>query len=193
MFRRGAFFAAALLLAGVVRAEPLLWAVSEGGTGHWYEFVAAPNIDWEAAAASAATYNSQLGAMGALLVIESAEENAWVLANVATSPNAWIGLKQALEQPPVEPCGFEPDLQWWWTWPWFGIPVYTNWCPGQPDDGGVTECFLVPHQQWGMMAAGGCWTDELANYAVSGYLVEYESQPVPTERVQFSHIKMLYR
>jgi len=177
-----------LLVAVVVSAQPVQWPVADGGNGHWYEYVAAPGIDWEAAFLAAQVFNSGIGAWGFLMAIESAEENAWVLANVATTQNAWIALRQETG------CEFEPDLGWSWA----TVPVvpplpYTNWCSGEPDDGGTTECFLVPHQQYGMFATGGCWTDEFADYPVTGYLVEYEWIPLPVEPTTWGGVKALYK
>ncbi len=59
-------------------------------------------------------------------------------------------------------------------------------------DGGTTECFLVPHEQYGMFAAGGCWTDEFPNFAVDGFLVEYEIVPLDVENSNWGRIKALY-
>ena len=51
---------------------------------------------------------------------------------------------------------------------------------------------MVPHQNFGMFATGGCWTDESGDVA-TGYLVEYIEGIESVEESTWGLIKSLYQ
>jgi hypothetical protein len=125
-FARGSWsaVAGAALVAGVVSMEAsaqdaVQWRVEDGGNGHWYALLPnAVNRDWSSAQAEAAGMNATLAS------ISSAEEFAWIVDGVASSPDAWtlwwgpfLGGIQAENS---------PDSTSGWTWV-DGSPWWSAW------------------------------------------------------------------
>jgi hypothetical protein len=165
-FARGAACAAAVALAsGAASAAPVEWLTSDGGNGHYYEFVGG-GFTWEQAfaAASAATFSSPGGVLaGYLATITSAEENQFL---IGLAPNGWFG-------------GSDRDSEGTWIWMdgpeagqvfWNGGPggsapagAFASWNGGEPNNLGGEN---YGHTN------NGAWND-YPNGVSLGYYVEY--------------------
>jgi hypothetical protein len=125
-------------------------------TGHWYAYVATENPSTWDACRDAAT-----AAGGRLATITSAEEQTWIFDNlgIALRPAAWLGATDSVTEG---------------TWEWTGADAwtFTNWAAGEPSDAAGTE-------NWLAMASDGTWSDEPATQTLSGYVVEWDSDPNP--------------
>jgi hypothetical protein len=153
----GIFLGLVAVLPG--EATPVQWP----GNGHWYEVVSSPGISWADAnaAASAASY---LGLEGHLATLTSAAEDAFVETMLGSQH--YVGGYQDLGV-------VTADVGWKWVTgePWF----YTNWGPGEPNDG-----YGPASEQWlGAGWPGGTWNDEALLSGIFGYVVEYGTIGVP--------------
>ena len=167
-----------LLVASCVVAEPVVWSSQEGGNGNYYEHVPG-GVDW-ASAQHAATQRTWLGAPGHLATLTSAEEIEWVWTNLGEPFQAWLGAYQ------VDPS---QGASVGWTWvtgePW----SYTNWWPGEPNDGGDTTHEDVLH-----FAQTGAWNDLDRIFVVeAGMIVEYEAGAIANESSEWGRVKALFR
>src|SRR5262245_7635939 len=118
-----------VVLCTSARAQWVTWEVSAGGNGHMYQAVQGfPGLNW--------TLADQLAqeAGGYLATITSSAENDFVF-NLVNSPACFTGFNgsgPALGGIQLD-GSTEPADGWTWangeTW------SYTNWLPGQPDDG----------------------------------------------------------
>jgi hypothetical protein len=160
--------AVSIAVLGLCVAEASAVPTYFSGTGHYYEAVSAPSMDWTAAmnAASALTY---LGHPGYLVTITSEAENNFVTDLMgAIILDGFAGGYQPVGSP-------EPDGGWRWvTGEVWG---YTNWNYGEPNNNGnesVLQVFAAnnpdfPHR----------WNDYPATLGASGYVVEYNPEPAP--------------
>ena len=170
MFARIAAVVGLVLIAHSAWAAPIQWPVSDGGNGHWYEYVAG-NETWTSARVDAAGRTFD-GLPGHLATLTSAAENDFIFQHFSPV-QAWIGGYQDRNAPDYS----EPAGGWRWVTgePW----VYTNWATqyGFPDNYGG-------NQDYAKFAAGPYW-DDLQNdpstgqSGVDGILVEYEAVPEP--------------
>jgi hypothetical protein len=139
----------------------------QGPTGNFYEFVAAPQISWQDARAAALSA-SLLGQPGYLATVTSSAENSFL---ITLSTLGWLGgSDQAVEGTWVWADGPEANQIFWTGGPGGSAPpgVYTNWQPGQPDNGGGVQDFLI---------GPVLWDDILGTQ--DGYFVEFEPTPEP--------------
>jgi hypothetical protein len=165
--------------SGTVMAEGVQWPVSSAGNGHFYEaFAVAGGINWTDASALAAAKG------GYLATLTSAAENQFVFSLVDSAiywqgsgdfrTGPWLGGFQAPGSP--EPAG---------GWQWLngeGPFGYINWQPGEPNNnpGGT-----VPEDKLAFWAVGsptgrsGNWNDLNASALVPGYIVEFDTAPLP--------------
>ncbi len=157
------------------RAVPVEWPIAEGGNGHYYERVDAPQgVTWYDAKATAETFTF-LGVTGHLATITLANENSFIVNNLGGVPVSiscyWLGGFQPDGSP--EPAG---NWQWITGEPW----TYTNWSLGEPNNkyggesggapaGSDEEVLLF----WGNQ---GMWNDMEISSFQRGFIVEY---PVP--------------
>ena len=122
-------FAAAPVTALAQTSAPIEWKVSDGGNGHWYKLVIAPNtVSWSDADAAAALLSAHLA------TLTSANENAFVFA-VANQPGAWGSVWPDYSAGPWLGAFRDSGTSAWrWvtgeTWSW------TNWLPPNPDGPG---------------------------------------------------------
>lgn len=162
-----------VMSAGAAFAAPIEWSVN----GHLYELVTLNGASWHLAVQTSAERG------GYLATITSAEEQAFLHANLPVSGAAWIG-------------GSDQDTAGTWSWrtgPETGQifhiegaadqPGFSAWAPGEPNNfedvtipGG--EAYLL--FRWN---AAGEWNDfnvRLSNCCVNAFVVEYNSVPEPT-------------
>jgi len=153
------------------RPQIVQWLESEGGNGHYYEFVrlAAPGgIRWDTARADAEA-RMFLGASGHLASVASGAENAFLRSlRGPFDLRAWIGFTDD----PAQVAGASEGNFRWTT----GEPVtYTNWNGGEPSNAFGLEHYVE-------MFASGVWNDNRIIdlvFPVNGYLVEYEVAEAP--------------
>jgi hypothetical protein len=174
-------FVCAILLTGVSAvafATPVLWSISEGGNGHWYDVVQYRST-WDEANAIV-----QAEGLGYLATITSAAENEFVWSHFSYA-GYWLGGYQVSSD--NEPAGN-------WVWVTGEEWSYTNWALGQPDD----ERFVADENRlqfdwWAggtaQYPANGYWNDlsslllsgsvesNLAGNPTGGYIVEYDRNP----------------
>jgi len=151
------------LASSAVYAAPVQWS----GNGHFYEVVLS-SASWEDAKIAAAS----AGSFSHLATITSAGEQNFIASLVApyNTPNV-TGFKLGGFQPANSS---EPGGGWQWvtgeTW------SYTNWGNGEPNNaGGEGYLYLDERYGWG-------WNDYVntdSYYNPKGYIVEYDSNPVP--------------
>ena len=165
------------LSIGNASAVPTEWKVSDGGNGHLYEVIVRPSpVTWDQAQSIA------LSKGGYLATLTSAAENDFVFALAAPDvvPDAWI---------PCNVCdatwgpwlgGFqregspEPDGGWQWVNN-EGDFSYTNWYPGEPNNG-----IAVVGERWlHFINNSSSWNDLNQNiWQPTSFVVEISS-PIP--------------
>ena len=117
---------------------PVQWRIEDGGNGHWYQFVIAQTLSWDAARAATSTKG------GYLASVTSLQESDFVVA--ACSDTAgwiqfsfyWLGPWLGGYQPPnsTEPGGgwtWVSGEPWGWTRWWSGSGEPNNGCSGHED------------------------------------------------------------
>jgi len=159
-----------LTAAGQVNATPIQWSVADGGNDHWYNLIDAPNTSWSNANTSANALSfSNLD--GHLATITSDAENDFIFNILGVSDRPiWLGGFQ--DENAAEPLA---DWQWVTGEAW----TFTNWAPGEPSNSTWNDEDALAFAFW---RADGTWNDaptEYAYYDKGGYVVEYESAPVP--------------
>ncbi len=158
--------AANCVTAGHLFAAPIY----NFSNGHYYEAVFQANpVTWPTAKAlaEASTY---LGLSGHLATITSADENAWLVANLGSGMEAYAFLGGF--QPPgsLEPAGG-------WQWVTGEAWLYTNWLGGEPNN---TPPYGEDVLHFYGAGDPGKWNDIHGIRSVQrAYIVEYESNPVP--------------
>ncbi len=143
--------------------------------GHFYEFVAGTNPNWNDAK-STADNKSLFGLQGYLATITSAAENAFVFNKL--QGNGWLGATDTADEG---------------TWEWVTGPeagtvfcigtgtcvssggAYTNWDGGEPNQSGNED---YAHMIGNTALNESFWNDlpvngGTGNYVVQGYVVEY--------------------
>ncbi len=172
----------ALSLAGMTgtgNAVPVLWDVGDGGNGHYYEIIEAPNrISWDDARAAAAG-STYLGLQGHLATITSQAENEFISYDIGMVDDGsggsyeliedkWLGGYQAAGS--VEPDGG-------WQWITGEAFIYQNWWSGEPNNSPDNENAII--FQHGFNLDGKAWNDLTSSWNQSGYVVEYEATNAP--------------
>jgi hypothetical protein len=150
-----AFGAAALVAGGHPRAALAVeGAVENPNNNHWYLFVAGQSAaDWASSSGAAAAAGGYLASIG------SVEENDWIVANILApaGATAWIG-------------GSDTQSEGTWTWTDGESWSFANWAPGEPSDWSGAE-------NWLAMAPDGSWSDEAASLTLTGFVIEWDSDP----------------
>ena len=155
------------LAAHSAGAAPIQWA----GNGHWYEFVATPQVNWTAARAMALS-RFHLGNQGYLATVTSAAENSFL---TSLSASGWLGGSDVAEEGTWRWMDGPEAGTMFWTGGANGVATgYANWKTlREPNnDGGV--------EHYARTEAGG-WNDakNFAQVANFGYFVEYGANAVP--------------
>ena len=142
------------------------WMVEDGGNGHWYAAVHLPEeTTWPNARDAA----SEIITGAHLATCTSLEEDQFVFSLVQDSgwPTRW-GPWLGGFQPDGSP---EPDGNWQWI---TGEPFeYTNWLPGEPNNGVVGSLYDEPYLHY--LNEG--WNDLYRPNTLPGYVVELPAQP----------------
>ena len=134
-------------------------------TEHWYERIS-KEISWvDAKEEASALINN--GATGHLATITSSQENWWIVNNLggALTLDCWLG-------------GYLEGGKWKWvtgeTW------TYQNWwsSPGSQEPSGDGNALQFDDDER-TPPLPGYWNDLDRNNPESGYIVEYETRPVP--------------
>lgn len=161
------------LLAGVsLMVLPCMEAgavpVLNGSNGHYYEVIDSP-ITWSDAN-SAASAMTHLGAAGHLVTITSSSENIFLTSTFGALAIHlhWTGGVQ-------QPGSTEPADGW--SWVTGEAFAYSNWEPGEPNNSGGTEDRIVFDH--GVHADGKAWNDLNGATSADGYVVEFDTVPVP--------------
>jgi len=170
------------LAGGIAQATPIQWTVASGGNGHYYERINSANITWSNAktAAEALTYNSN---SGHLATLTSATENTFVTNSVinGATGSSWIGGNQPSGS--TEPAGG-------WAWVTGEAWSYTNWYPGEPNNGGSGG-----GEDSVEMRSNGVWNDlpDNGNAAIDHYVVEYAPEPATMSLLGLGGLALLRR
>ena len=157
-------------MARVSQATPIQWAVSDGGNGHWYEAVYAQNgIDWYNAKSATEIHG------GYLATVSSATENSF-LFGLVTDYKYWTYMPSAntFWGPWI---GGSWNSTNGWSWVTGEAWTYDTWDHYQSSPGG--EILAHFHGSHGQIESH--WNDinNGAGPDIRGYLVEYNSAPVP--------------
>jgi Ca2+-binding RTX toxin-like protein len=133
------------------------WRSEDGGNDHWYGVVLG-QIRWTDAKAAAEGFG------GHLATITSAPEDAFVLGLLEPPGGIWLGGFQPKGSP-------EPDGNWQWV---TGEPFdYTNWSPGEPNEGLPEENYLQA-----TFETPDAWNDGPNDFdRGNGYVVEHVGFP----------------
>ena len=176
-------FAVSIAVLGLCVAEASAVPTYFSGTGHYYEAVSAPNVDWAVAmnAASAMTY---LGNPGYLVTTTSEAENNFVTNLMAgTIIDGFAGGYQPDGSP-------EPDGGWRWVTG--EVWAYTNWNYGEPNNNGnesVLQVFAANNPDFPRR-----WNDYPAtNGVIGGYVVEYTPEPATLSLLALGGLALLRR
>ncbi|MEN8786512.1 MAG: lectin-like protein, partial [Flavobacteriales bacterium] len=145
--------------------------------GHYYEFVASPQILWTDAktASDAKTF---FGLQGYLATITSSDETNFLLEKV--SGDGWIGANDvATDNTWQWVTGPEAGTSFWQGTA-SGSPIggaYTNWNTNQPDNSGGAEHWMQFYKNG--TSIDGRWNDlnNIPYSFINGYLVEYGGMP----------------
>jgi hypothetical protein len=126
-------------------------------------------LSWTAAR-DAAALRSYNGLDGHLVTISSADENAFVVTNcpAAITGNWWIGGYQDKTVAVTEPSGG-------WRWVGEGAISYLNWQTGEPNN----NAGYTPPEDYLQILSNGKWNDNTGVAKLGGYVVEYETLPLP--------------
>ena len=164
-----------------IEATPIQWETGEGGNGHYYEAISAPEgISWDDAQASA----NSMG--GYLATITSVEENLFVFSliddfsmfwnnnHLGASIGPWLGGMQLSGS--AEPSGG-------WTWVSGESFIYDNWARGEPNNNVSATGFSEDRIHYfveGINKTADTWNDSSnlmpSNLpGISGYIVEYNT------------------
>jgi len=152
---------------GVCKAVPTEWLVADGGNGHFYEVISAPDgIFWTDAKNSA----ELMGGYLATITSEAEDIFVWGLldsSHFGDNPwGPWIGGFQPDGSP-------EPDGNWQWvTGEAFS---YTNWDVGEPSNGGPNGESALAYVD----GSGGWWNDFPMYTLDYGITVAYVIEVVP--------------
>ncbi len=154
------------IIASPVQATPIQWQSSDGGNDHWYEIISDEGITWNEANTDASTL---FGPNAHLATITSFAENSFIFNLGVEDHPYWLGGYQDDNAAPAEGWHWVTGEDW----------NYTQWAPGEPNDWhGTVENALA----FAFFEGDGTWNDapDSTRYLGNGgYVVEYDSAPVP--------------
>jgi hypothetical protein len=156
-------------------SEPVQWAVSQGGNGHWYELVVfSASTDWTTARTRAEARG------GHLATLTSAAENSWVFTNIAQFADGWwcgldcYGPWLGGYQDRTAGDFSEPGGGWRWITgePW----SYAAWEPNWPNNAVSMQDYLHfygPASPTTFFTPAAFWDDTINEGPASSMVVEY--------------------
>jgi hypothetical protein len=170
---RIAFALMTLLLVNVGTAGAVVWDSGVGANNHTYLRIDRADVTWH----GSLTASAAMG--GYLATVTSAEEQAFLVANLGTDP-AWIGGSDE----------GSPDTWSWRAGPETGIvfylqgspdpqPGFSAWAPFEPNDflGEAGEQFLeygfIDTGEWNDLSPGG------SDCCLDSFIVEFSPSAVP--------------
>jgi fibronectin type III domain protein len=160
-------------------------------TGHYYKYVASPNITWTAAQTAAAALSFD-GQSGYLATIPTSTVNSFIEAHLEGAQNVWAGGASV-----DYPSGYlgNTGIQRVWTWqqgPLAGTiftecsnvkeacalvndgGLFHDWSTGEPNNSGYTGSGTGEHSLEINYEGHGTWNDlSAAGSGISGYVVEF--------------------
>lgn len=146
-------FAVSLLAAsGASAQQAVQWRVEDGGNGHWYQGMRAPQaLSWSVA-------RQRAEAMGGHLATATDAEEFQHIKLIAGAPELWthrVGPWLGGYQDRTDPAYSEPLGGWRWV---TGEPWYAQWIPGEPNNARGGEDYLhfisgncpdpIPQRHW---------------------------------------------
>ena len=145
--------------------------------GHFYEYVSAPGLTWQAARDAAAA-RSYFGLQGYLVTVTSAAENTFVTQKL--TGQGWMGASDAAAETiwrwVTGPEGLEDNGSGRHFFTQIlagGIPVngeFSAWSNGEPNQAG--------NEDYAHFYPNGLWNDfQFDNSSIDGYVVEYGGMP----------------
>ncbi len=173
-----------LALATAAHSAPIQWSTSDGGNGHWYDFVVLSAAISTSDAETTAESSVFMGETGYLATITSAAEQAFLNLHW---PGAGAITGQFRNYSYFLIGASDRDTEG--TFEWIGgdeegsALAYTNFKPGEPNNNngsGGEEDYVVA---WWEDSAAGVWNDVGASSNVLGYLVEYNEPTTSTPPV----------
>jgi hypothetical protein len=161
-----------------VRADPIEWPISEGGSGHAYDTVSG-TLTWEDARQAAESMEFG-GVAGHLATITSEAEHVFVRDVVGPCPACWLGGYQL-------PGSAEPEGGW--TWITGEAWSFIRWYPSEPNNDGDEKYIMTV---W--WDDSHLWNDEeWPPFEVSGFILEFDLKGVKAGRSSWGQVKALYR
>lgn len=186
-------------------------ALSYSGNGHFYEYLPAGALNWDAAV-TAASNRAYFGRQGYLATITSQGENDFIAQK--TQGVGWIGAvdigrkngESATNNPAAGdwrwvtgPEGLQDSGKGLPLWngysPGSSVGAYANWASGEPNN--YSESEQVAHI-FGPGSNSGKWNDYPLNWNgypfannVVGYVVEYGGMPSDDTSIQISTTKTI--
>jgi hypothetical protein len=173
-----ALFLILLFASTSLQAEPVEWPITDGGNGHFYEFLDA--VTWRQAFDASGTMSFN-GCQGHLVTLASENEEVWIKQTFPVREFLFIGLYQPESSP-------EPDGGWRWV---TDEPVtYTNWQGEEPNNGIPGEDYVgINPLPYGL----GGWVD-IWDFYSSAAIIEYDVDgSVDTNGSTWSTLKTSYR
>lgn len=161
-----------LSISGMAFAVPMQWTTGVGGNAHWYDVVVSTST-WDSAKVAAENANSVPSSVSYLATITSSGEQSFIASLLARYLT--IGGDAGFKIGGFQPAGSqEPNGNWSWvtseSW------GYSAWGGGEPNNaGGENYLYMDERYSWGW----NDYTNVDSYYSPKGYVVEYESAPVP--------------
>ena len=159
-------------------------------TGHYYEYVADPNVTWTSAATDATTYSFD-GQTGYLASIPNLAVNTFITDHLNGAQNVWAGGMSV-----DYPSGYNGNTGIQRVWSWQFGPLagtiftecsnvsgscshtndtgdYYDWNPGEPNNGGYSGPGTGEHYVEINYLGQGTWNDIPNSTTIAGYVVEF--------------------
>ena len=150
------------LITSIAAGDAVEWRVSDGGNGHWYQYLPADGATWDTCRALAIARGADLAS-----VLSLAEMNVVTTAKslgLAQKP-VWLGGNS--------PQGSDGLLGWVWSdgSPW----GFAFWGLGFPNNSGATRRFVVSYSSANVPEEWDDYRDQDAAAYVGGAVIEWSA------------------